>query len=78
MQEFSPTDAWDDFYSWFREGRTRIPGDVAVAECARRGKVRTKRGNVSALGVDRISRLLEKYRPGHYRLVVPPPYFVVG
>lgn len=76
MQEFSPTEAWDDFYTWAKATHKRMPGEVAVAECTRRGNVRTKRGKVSSLGVVRISRLLEKYRPGHYTLVVPEPYFI--
>ena len=75
-KQVSLYEAWDDFFEYAKEEFKRVPNEIYVAENDRRGRRITPAGTVVTLGHKRAARLFEKYRPGHYTLVVPEPYFI--
>lgn len=66
-RELLPNLAWMDFIVWshdhFRvEKNQAVPHEINQAHYAYQGKRKYP------LGVRRMARLFEKYRPGHYRM----------
>lgn len=69
-RQLTPLEAWEDFYRWISERRTRIPKEVQQAKYDRDNAGKPvpsgKRKARAGLGETRIRRLLEKYAPARY------------
>ena len=75
-KHLTPTEAWDDFYSNFTNGRAEgVPMEIRVAQATRLGHTRQPSGTVKVLGARRIQRLLDAYAPGQYSFHDGEPYF---
>jgi hypothetical protein len=73
-KHLTPTEAWEDFYSWMQERKknkefARIPADVQEANYAYMG------GRKHSLGERRVGNLLAKYAPGRY---VKSTYYIIN
>ena len=65
-QELTPQNAWKDFIGWVETYykaniNNRIPREIHVAKYAADGRLQY------GLGVKRMQKLFEKYRPGYYQ-----------